>query len=62
MKKQLALLAFLVLSSCATVEGLGSGETEDSPMFSAVRQIGSGIFSRGLIRNEFQSDPLPNAT
>jgi len=47
MKKQLALLAFLVLSSCATVEGLGSGETEDSPMFSAVRQIGSGIFSRG---------------
>ena len=47
MKKKLALLAFLVLSSCAAVEGLGSGATEGSPMFSAVRQIGSGIFSRG---------------
>jgi len=47
MKKQLALLAFLVLSSCAAVGGFGSGETEDNPALSAVRQIGGGLFNRG---------------
>jgi len=47
MKKQLALLAFLALASCATVGDLGSGGTEDNSALSAVRQIGSGIFNRG---------------
>jgi len=45
MKKQLALLAFLVLASCASVGDIGSG-SEDNPALSAVRQIGSGLFNR----------------
>ncbi|WP_300518269.1 YjbF family lipoprotein [Aliiroseovarius sp.] len=47
MKKQLALLAFLVLASCATVGDLGGGGTADNPALSAVRQISSGLFNRG---------------
>jgi Group 4 capsule polysaccharide lipoprotein gfcB, YjbF len=47
MKKQLALLAFLVLASCTTVGDLGGGTAEDNPALAAVRQIGSGLFNRG---------------
>jgi group 4 capsule polysaccharide lipoprotein GfcB/YjbF len=47
MKMRLSLLAFLVLASCTNLGAVGSGETENSVMISAVRQISSGIFNRG---------------
>jgi len=47
MKKQLALLAFLVLASCAAVGDPGSGGAEDNPALAAMRQISSGLFNRG---------------